>query len=111
MVKRRGTQRRRSRSEWSELVQEWLRSGQSAEEFGAARGVPPARLPWWRWRLGLGGASAPGVELVKVEVTREPSSGTGWELRTTGGDVLRVEGAMDAACLRELLAALGVRAR
>lgn len=112
MAKRTNTQRRRSRAEWSRLVRDWQRSGQSAEEFGAERGVPAARLPWWRWRLGLGGAMRAEVELVKVDVVPEAADGAGWELRTAGGDVLHVATPMDAASLREILTALGVgRAR
>lgn len=93
-------------------MRDWQRSGQTAREFGATQGVQSARLPWWRWRLGLGDAMPPELELVKVDVVPEAVSGAAWELRTAGGDVLRVEAPIDPASLREILAALGVgRAR
>jgi len=38
---------RRSRAEWSRLVDEWRASGESAEEFSASRDFSKTTLYWW----------------------------------------------------------------
>jgi hypothetical protein len=104
---------RRSSTDWARLVREWKRSGQTLAEFAGARGVAPASLTWWRWRLkrGRSGADggrstrrAPKVGLVRVEVA-EPSAQSlrpepVWELTGPSGHRLRVYEAASAELLR-----------
>lgn len=52
-----GTRRRRA-AEWSGLVQEWRRSGQTREVFAAARGLRPTTLGWWASKLARRGQMA-----------------------------------------------------
>ncbi|MEL6185200.1 MAG: hypothetical protein AAFU79_11300 [Myxococcota bacterium] len=105
--------RRRSWSEWQQLVEEWQRSGLSANAFAARGQLNPSTLTWWKWRLGAE-ADAPAkvapieadlrpVEIVDVEQYEVPD---GWELHGPSGEVLRVRGELTAAQLAQILAAL-----
>jgi transposase-like protein len=113
--------RRRRASEWAVLVQQWARSGQSAEKFAAAHGVRVGTLKWWRTQLKRGSrgrtASQPssGPRLVPVRVGSDGegvadrrSPELAWELVAPTGHVLRVYEGSAAAVLRD---ALGVVAR
>ena len=63
--------RRRSAKEWQRLVDEWDRSGQTAERFAAKKGLNRKQLEWWRWRLRREAPSVPAadraVKLVPVQ--------------------------------------------
>lgn len=52
-----GTRRRRA-AEWRGLVQEWRKSGQTRDEFAAARGLRPTTLGWWASELARRGQMA-----------------------------------------------------
>src|SRR5512145_2216285 len=92
--------RRRSATEWTQLVVAFRESGLSPEEFAASRGVSLTRLRWWKWRLGAAAhlRPAPPDELRLVPVVVEPApppvaplpAAPAWELCTSRGDVLRV---------------------
>lgn len=92
--------RRRSAAEWAQLVRAWERSGQSREQFARARGVSPATLGWWRWRLAgepverKRAAIEPAVGLVPVEIvedgSRERAHSAAIELTTPDGHAVRV---------------------
>ena len=106
--------RRRSAKEWQRLVDEWDRSGQTAERFAAKKGLNRKQLEWWRWRLRREAPSAPAadraVKLVPVQVAPEPKSSTettdarlSWELEAPSGYVLRVYGRDGQRVLRQAL--------
>ena len=58
---------RRSRSFWEARVAE-LSGVRSVERVASEHGVAPARLRWWRWRLGAGpgSASVAGPRMIEV---------------------------------------------
>jgi hypothetical protein len=110
--------RRRPAAEWTRLVAELHASGLSPEQFAASRGVPLARLRWWKWHLG-GRQRSPSnadelrllpvvVEPTPAPVAASPSAAAtpAWELCTSGGDVLRVYRATAPAEIQAALAAL-----
>lgn len=107
--------RRRSAAEWASLVGAWTKSGLSAGEFGANRGIEGARLKWWKWHLER---AAPKkrhrrgpVRLVKVDVVADDRSSGGWELRTAAGDTLRVTESLTLDELTVVLDRLGLVGR
>jgi hypothetical protein len=94
-------------------------SGLSPEQFAASRGIPLARLRWWKWHLGGGqdstAANADELRLLPVVVEPMPAlvsasppapATPAWELCTAGGDVLRVYRATAPAEIQAALAAL-----
>jgi hypothetical protein len=103
-------------------VAEWKRSGKSAAEFAAERGIARGTLSWWGWHLKAdaraarrSGAPARVPRLVRVEASSAApmeaaspaaDSGLAWELRTRDGDALRVHGRIGADELSVVLAAL-----
>ena len=98
---------RRSKAEWRRLVDEWGFSGLEAEEFSTRRGLNPATLRWWRWRLESRGDApkpeprAPGFLELLVTEPEAP------ELVVELGAVrIRVPSGFDAEQLRRLVAAL-----
>jgi transposase len=113
--------RRRTARQWARLVAAWQKSGKSADEFAAARGVAPRTLSWWRWRLACNAESslpppAP-LRLVPIQVAPEPSptpltppttpeATPAWEIVTARGHVLRVHRGIASAELATVLAAL-----
>lgn len=112
--------RRRSASEWANLIRELERSGKPLREFARGRGIRPDTLKWWCWRLGAGKARKAKahrvkpkrdtrVRLLEVEPVSERKSQEAqpvvpvWELVAPSGHALRV---YDRAGLRVLKAAL-----
>lgn len=69
---------RRTREQWSTLVDEHEASGQSLATFCRPRGIEPRTLQWWRWKLARGRKTsrrdARAVRLVPVDVVE--SAGT-----------------------------------
>ena len=59
---------KRRSSEWRELVEAWLASGLSRDEFACMHGVRSVTLGWWRWRLQLGVACPPESSPATSEV-------------------------------------------
>jgi transposase len=103
---------RRAQAQWARLVAEWKRSGLTARQFASRRKIEPKTLSWWAWRLRGVGAQQPRrdepgerVELVSVAVDGREADRLGWELSLPGGAVLRVDGPLETASLREVLAA------
>ncbi|MCC7073947.1 MAG: hypothetical protein IT383_21745 [Deltaproteobacteria bacterium] len=94
--------RRRTAEEWSRLLRELERSGQTPEIFARARGIRVGTLKWWRWRLAGGpkSSSVPArtkrVQLIAIRpvpdsATPERSAATPvWELVAPTGHELRV---------------------
>ncbi len=112
---------RRTAREWARVIAAWRKSGKSADEFAAARGLSPRTLTWWRWRLATKPVSpllppAP-LRLVPVSLAAEPTPtpdpprlpaevAPAWEIVTARGHVLRVHRGIDGAELAAVLAAL-----
>jgi len=42
---------RRTRDEWREDVEEWVRGGQKCREYAESVGLNPKSLSWWKWNL------------------------------------------------------------
>jgi transposase len=112
------TPRRRTARAWARLVAAWQKSGKSADEFAASRGIAPRTLTWWRWRLGSKPPSPPSapLRLVPIQVepsppatatpTPQPDATPAWELVAANGHVLRVHRGIAASDLAAVLAAL-----
>jgi hypothetical protein len=113
------------RSRRKRLVAEWRRSGQSAAEFGARRGISQWALYSWVKQLGARPnrrwqqrrpvrssttAAAPGfipVRLVGDGDADPPARAEGVvEIQLRGGDVVRVVGEVSAERLRAVVTAV-----
>ena len=109
---------RRSAQTWARLIDAWKKSGQTADEFAATRGVAPRTLTWWKWRLATKPPPPGPASLRLVPLQLDPSSPSApasspsatpaWELITARGHVLRVHRELDSAELRTVLAALEI---
>jgi hypothetical protein len=100
---------RRTREEWSGLVDELEASGESVHRFCAKHRLRVASLKWWRWRLRSERRSAalakPGVRLLPVDVvdlapvhpTRLVVAISGVELRVEVGTDVEYVGALVSA--------------
>ena len=101
-------------SRWRKRVARWRASGETAEAFSAREGFAASTLRWWSSRLGREKAAPASVAM--VQLVRVPSAAPA---RPAGGAVvvelleararITVEPGVDAATLRTVLAALGVR--
>jgi transcriptional regulator with XRE-family HTH domain len=111
--------RRRNASQWSKLLEQWSKSGESAERFAARVGVKPSTLA--RWRKAEAGKPSPTESAVvragkkergdslfaRVQVMEPPSRGEGLvEVVMRDGIMLRVHGMVDADTLNAVLGAL-----
>lgn len=105
--------RRQSAREWARLVEAWKKSGETAAEFAATRGVKPGTLTWWKWKLtSRTAAPAEDLRLVAVEIV-PPATATeitppAWEITSAHGDVLRVYRGIAPAELTAVLSALRI---
>jgi transposase len=115
MANRTKAPRRRSAREWARLVAAWKKSGKSAADFAAARGVGPGTLTWWKWKLASRTvAPAEELRLVAVEIapaatataTTTEIASPAWEITSAHGDVLRVYRGIAPAELAAVLSAL-----
>jgi transcriptional regulator with XRE-family HTH domain len=60
--------RRRNASQWSKLLEQWAKSGESAERFAARVGVKPSTLAkWQKAEASKTTAAAPMVRAKKKE--------------------------------------------
>ena len=80
---------RRSREDWSRLVDALRVSGEPVDAFASKVGVNARSLAWWRWRLGSASGQAPHEEpTVESVPTRPPTPGVFIELaRPTESDI------------------------
>ena len=109
--------RRQSAREWARLVEAWKKSGETAAEFAATRGVKPGTLTWWKWNLtSRTAAPAEDLRLVAVEIvpaatapaTAMEITPPAWEITSAHGDVLRVYRGIAPAELAAVLSALRI---
>jgi transposase-like protein len=100
---------RRARDEWSSLVTEMTASGRSMSAYAREHGVSLASLSYWKKKLGdrkAGVSVAPKSSTVFSEVIVMPrvrATPPRIEVVTRRGAAIRLEGAFDAALLREVL--------
>ena len=96
---------RRPRSFWEARVAE-LAKGRSVERVAHQHGVMPARLRWWRWRLGAGPTTALApTRMVEIVPASGVTAGEG--VRMLVGDVvLELPASMAPADIGRLVAAV-----
>ena len=96
---------RRTRDEWSKLVEEYRRSGESAAVFASRRRLNARTLAWWSSRLGR----APGVGFAEVEVAAalSPPSLVRVDAALANGVRVGIEVIGERQALGVVLAALG----
>ena len=106
-------------SRWQQRVGRWRASGETAETFSAREGFAASTLRWWSSKLARGKATAKPasssvgmVQLIRVPAaTDAPRSGAKAvvvELLEARARIT-VEAGVDAATLKTVLAAFGVR--
>jgi len=110
---------RRNASQQAKLLEQWSKSGESAERFASRVGVTPATLR--RWRSGAASdalqvapaardknsKTEPASMFARVQVVETPSHAGGLvEVVMRDGIMLRVHGAVDADTLSAVLGAL-----
>jgi transposase len=113
-------QRHYRSTEWAGLLEQWSRSGESAERFAARIGVTPATLSRWKRHTQASKDKAAVVGPVRekvepnrslftpVQVVRRPRAPDGVvEIVTRTGCVVRVHGPVDEDTLSVVLGALG----
>jgi transposase-like protein len=108
---------KRNREQWQELVEEWARSGLSAEAFAARhRHVHPGTLSWWRTQLRSDAGAAQGEPVSAFLAVRLASGSSDRgedvppspvEVVLTTGVKLHFEHRLDPEGLRTLAVAFG----
>ena len=110
---------RRKSSQWPKLLEQWSKSGESAERFAARVGVKPSTLS--RWRKAV--ASEPRQDAAVVQNSKSESSAPSMfarvqvmepatrseglvEVVMRDGIMLRIHGVVDANTLGAVLGAL-----
>jgi len=101
---------RRTRTQWLGLVRAWRRSRLPAGDFAAKRGLDPAQLRWWAWRLGKADATeATPITFVEIPPPAASSTPDIVELTLSDGRVLRFPAHLDPAQIGALVGALEAR--
>ena len=107
--------KRRTKSEWAEIVEQWRGSGLSQKAFAKRRGLAAGTLSWWSRELRVRSSDDPAPEFVAVEVAGSESSGVARAgstdrvagvIRTAGGDFL-VAADADPGWVAAVLSGLG----
>jgi transposase len=99
-----------TRNVWAKRVEQWRKSGLSAEDFAAREGIKSKQLGWWRWKLKSSAsdpaASRPPQFLpvrVVTPVACPPGATDPVEIALPNGRVVRVTAGFDAATLERVL--------
>jgi transposase len=116
---------RESRETWAKRIERWQDSGLTAKEYAAEIGVNAHSLSWWRWHLSSSAAATPKIAprprrakrasreasapLTFVEFPTAAAVVDPFEVVLPSSVRVRVPSCFDAAALRRLLDALGVR--
>jgi len=97
--------KKRTRAEWTELVEESKASDLTQKAFAKQRGLSPTTLSWWVSRLRR---EAQGrTLLVAVDVVEDSAADTvDFRVELASGRTVLVPAAFDAAGLLRLVAAL-----
>lgn len=110
--------RRRNASQWSKLLEQWSRNGETAERFAARIGVKPSTLAKWQKALAGKPKAADAVVrarkndgaeslFARVQVVEPPARSDGLvEVVMRDGVMLRIHGAVDVDTLGAVLGAL-----
>jgi hypothetical protein len=103
--------KRRTASDWADLVAGWKRSGGGAVDFAASAGVSAVRLRWWKWHLARSAQPSPKSAMVRVEVREQrPIVTTAAPIEITrGGWTVRVGHGVDGETLGQVLDVLAAR--
>jgi hypothetical protein len=97
--------KKRSRAEWTKLVEEWQAGELGQRAFARRRGIAPTTLSWWAWRLRS--EARDRAALVPVEVIDDAPASTGeFRVEVAGGRTVVVPASFDATALRRLVSAL-----
>ena len=97
--------RKRTRAEWTQLVEESRASELTQRAFAQQRGLSPTTLSWWASRLRREAEEQAG--LVAVDVVEDaPARAVDFRVELARGRTVVVPAAFDAAALRRLVAAL-----
>jgi hypothetical protein len=108
---------RRSRDEWSAIIEKWRGGGLTAGDFSHREGIKKQTLLHWSWRLGPKtntndhGSDKPAKteksEAVGfIEVAR-PARSVGIELVLENGTIVRVPDGFDEIALARILRVAG----
>jgi len=110
---------RRSAAEWSEIVQSWKASGETAEEYASRHGLNAGTLGWWRSQLskqsdhaegsrprGGVGRKKPTSSFAEVVVRSPTAVESPLEVVAPSGYRVVVRGRVDSASLRIVLQVL-----
>jgi hypothetical protein len=93
-------------AEWSERVQAWRESGQTAPAFAEGKGYSASLLRWWGSELSRRSGSAKPVRVARVVRRAQQDA----PLTVAVGEArIEVRTGFDRALLRELVDALGAR--
>ena len=97
--------RKRSRAEWTKLVEEWHAGDLSQKAFARRKGIATTTLSWWSCRLRR--EAQERRTLVPVDVVdAAPAGAAEFRLELAGGRTVHVPASFDAIALRRLVSAL-----
>jgi len=97
--------KKRSRAEWTKLVEEWQAGDLSQKAFARRRGIATTTLSWWACRLRR--EARDRAALVPVDVIDDaPASSGEFRVEVAGGRTVVVPASFDAGALRRLVSAL-----
>lgn len=97
--------KKRTRAEWTKLVEESQASELTQKAFAQQRGLSPTTLSWWASRLRR--EAQEQTALVAVDVVEDaPTCTVDFRVELASGRTVLVPAAFDAAALRRLVTAL-----
>jgi hypothetical protein len=101
------TRSRHTRQEWVEILSEFERSGQSAEDFAAEKHVQSRTLLWWKTAIKRSSprkqAKQPPIKMLPVAVKSSATPGPSLIEIVLGETVLRFPNGTDAEYVGALL--------
>jgi transposase len=102
----------KTESKWSERVEEWRASGQSAEDYARERDFKASTLRWWSSQLlrrascvGAPVQMPPSVRMVRAVASGRPAASR--IVVRIGAAHVEVQAGFDVALLHEVVRALG----
>ena len=97
--------KKRTRAEWTRLVEESKASDLTQKAFALQKGLSPTTLSWWVSRLRR--EAQEQSALVAVDVVEDaPACTIDFRVELAGGRTVLVPAAFDAAALQRLVTAL-----
>jgi|WetSurMetagenome_2_1015567.scaffolds.fasta_scaffold191631_3 hypothetical protein len=109
-AKTKAESRAESREQWRGIVAEFEKSGQTAREFCAGRGIAESAFGYWRRRESRTQALR-FVPVVRVGQAQTPGAHGGGVVLEVGGSRIRVESGFDRALLLDVVRTLEGGAR